>query len=662
LTTEPTDATATPPGAPPPAGARARVWSQPLRFHLGVVIVALLVAVAMPLVWIGFREGHAAALATAQREMRLLADRVGDELDDLVSSSLGFVTMAAVSEQMLSPPAADLDAKTALILEVLDAAPAIDSLYVGRGDGGFVQGVRLDDDGKWQAAIGAPADAVRAIRVIVPGTGDAPQESWRFLDAAGRTIGEAPAKDSRYDPRRRPWYRAALAAAPGPAMSGPYAMATTGSIGLSISETGAAGSGVVVAADVLLDTIGRFLAEEKVSPNAEAFVFDRTGRLLAHSRDEVAGALSAAVASRAGAAELGRLPGAGLVAAAREILDGLDRGEDGNRTVEHDGAPWLMHLVRLKIASLADGAAVVVAAPQSDFTADAEALLRNGVLIAAGVLLLGICAAVLISIWISRSLDALTGQARRFEALDLAEPRPIRSRISEVTELAGAMAAARKAVTTFALYVPKEVVRMIVGGGGGLDTRSAVRREVTVMFTDIRDFTTICETAEPEAVVAMLSAYFDAISAAVHDHDGAIIQFLGDSVYAMWNAPIADPAHVDDACRCALAIGRAVAAFNERQAAKGEPALVTRIGVHTGPAVVGSMGAADRLQYTAMGDTVNVASRLEGINKTFGTLIIASRAVRDRCTAPVTFRPLGAVQAKGRAEALEVFELLPPQS
>jgi adenylate cyclase len=273
------------------------------------------------------------------------------------------------------------------------------------------------------------------------------------------------------------------------------------------------------------------------------------------------------------------------------------------------------------------------------------------------VLVAGIVAALLVAVAISRSLAALTRQAQRFEALDLSPAPPIRSHISEVVSLASAMTAARNAVSTFAMYVPREVVRMLVGGGL-FGARHAERREVTVLFTDIRDFTTICETFEPEAVVAMLSAYFDAMSGCIRDHDGGIIQFLGDSVYAMWNAPIEDADHADHALACALSLSARIDAFNAGQVAAGKPALVTRFGLHTGTAVVGSMGAVDRLQYTAIGDTVNVASRLEGINKEFGTTILASRQVKDRATGRFRFRPLGEVRAKGRAEPIEVFEVV----
>jgi adenylate cyclase len=158
----------------------------------------------------------------------------------------------------------------------------------------------------------------------------------------------------------------------------------------------------------------------------------------------------------------------------------------------------------------------------------------------------------------------------------------------------------------------------------------------------------------------MLSAYFDIFSKSVAEHGGSIIQFLGDSVFAMWNAPIADPDHAEHACRCALALTERLDAHNAALRARGLPELQTRFGIHSGPAVVGSVGASERLQYTGMGDTINVASRLEGMNKQFGTTILVSEAVVSRCRSNLRFRPLGLAQAKGREEPLSVFELVRP--
>jgi adenylate cyclase len=125
----------------------------------------------------------------------------------------------------------------------------------------------------------------------------------------------------------------------------------------------------------------------------------------------------------------------------------------------------------------------------------------------------------------------------------------------------------------------------------------------------------------------------------------------------MWNAPIPNQDHAADACRCALGLRSRIEEFNAEQQRQGLPPFATRFGLHTGSAVVGTVGANDRFQYTAMGDTINVAARLETLNKEYGTTILVSAAAREQAGEAFLFTPLGRAHAKGRSEKIDVYEL-----
>lgn len=168
-----------------------------------------------------------------------------------------------------------------------------------------------------------------------------------------------------------------------------------------------------------------------------------------------------------------------------------------------------------------------------------------------------------------------------------------------------------------------------------------------MLFTDIRDFTTISEQHSPEDVVDTLSAYFELLNTIAERNGGTVVQYLGDSIFVMWNAPVPDARHAENGCRCALAMKAAVDELNEANCRNGRPALITRFGLHTGPAVVGSFGAISRQQYTAMGDTINVASRLEGLNKEFNTSILVSAAIHEAVADRFALRPLGWCSSRG---------------
>ena len=207
----------------------------------------------------------------------------------------------------------------------------------------------------------------------------------------------------------------------------------------------------------------------------------------------------------------------------------------------------------------------------------------------------------------------------------------------------------------FARYVPPAVVaelsrhpeRLALGGE---------RRELTVLFTDVEGFTAYAESLAPQDLAAVLNAYLDGASRAVLAAGGTIDKFVGDAVVAFFSAPIAQPDHA----RRALDAARAIDAFGESFRV-GHPGFGrTRVGVHTGTAVVGNFGGEGRFDYTAMGDTVNVAARLESANKHFGTHVLASgHALAAAGAGAGVARPVADVVFKGRTEALAVFELLP---
>ena len=177
------------------------------------------------------------------------------------------------------------------------------------------------------------------------------------------------------------------------------------------------------------------------------------------------------------------------------------------------------------------------------------------------------------------------------------------------------------------------------------------------MFTDIEDFTKITERADPEQVMLYTSRYLAALSEVIMEHKGTVNKFVGDSIMALWGAPADDPDHVTNACAAAFACRKAGEKLNVEFEAEGWPAYRTRFGIHAGEAVIGNVGSADRMNYTALGATVNLAARLEPLNKEYGTEILVSEAVVSQAAAFFNFRPIGSVSLKGFASEVQVYEL-----
>jgi adenylate cyclase len=207
--------------------------------------------------------------------------------------------------------------------------------------------------------------------------------------------------------------------------------------------------------------------------------------------------------------------------------------------------------------------------------------------------------------------------------------------------------------------VSKEIAEEMLRGPVEL---GGEEREATVLFCDIRDFTAWTEGLPPKALVEQLNQYLTAMAAAVDSHRGVVDKFIGDAVMAVFGVPVPDPDHPARAVAAAGEMLRVLAALNADRGAAGLPPLRIGIGIATGTVVAGNMGSADRLNYTVVGDDVNLASRLEGLTKTYGTPIIISQATHGRLDGRFATRPLGEVQVKGKTHPVRIFAVEVPMS
>ncbi len=211
---------------------------------------------------------------------------------------------------------------------------------------------------------------------------------------------------------------------------------------------------------------------------------------------------------------------------------------------------------------------------------------------------------------------------------------------------------------SFEHYLDPRIIEDMLAAGS-VPSFGGERREVSVMFTDIAGFTTLAETLPAEAVAALLRDYFDGVCAAVLDCGGLLSVFHGDGLQVLFGAPRRQEDHADRAVDAALGIDAFACRFSAEQRSRGVPFGATRIGVHTGVALVGNVGTRARLNYGAVGDMVNTASRLEGLNKWVGTRIAVSGETVRRC-ARHRFRPVGEFVLQGRRDALAVATPLTP--
>lgn len=214
----------------------------------------------------------------------------------------------------------------------------------------------------------------------------------------------------------------------------------------------------------------------------------------------------------------------------------------------------------------------------------------------------------------------------------------------------------KRVKSAFSHYLAPAVIEQLLEDPNRL-ALGGEKREMTFLFTDIAGFTTLSERVEPTVVVKLLNEYFDKMCSIVLDHGGTIDKIVGDALHVMFNAPTDQPDHAERAVRCALDLSVFCNDFSATQAEQSIALGETRLGINTGPAVVGNFGGTTRFDYTAYGDTINTAARLEGANKYLGTSICVSHETKTQCPDTV-FRPVGRLVLKGKTEAIEVFEPL----
>lgn len=212
----------------------------------------------------------------------------------------------------------------------------------------------------------------------------------------------------------------------------------------------------------------------------------------------------------------------------------------------------------------------------------------------------------------------------------------------------------REMKNLFSKYVSGTVLEEILREPGKV-TLGGEEKEITVFFSDIRGFTTLSEKTTPRELVEVLNRYFTAMSEEILRNGGVLDKYIGDAIMAFWGAPIDDPEQADNALKAASGMVGKLDELNRELKAKWDVEINIGVGIYTGSAVVGNIGSTQRFDYTVIGDTVNVASRLEGLNKEYKTRIIIGEPTKNRIKGEYKFRTLGSVAVKGRAEELNIF-------
>ena len=597
----------------------------------GLVLASIVIsAIGVHLLWWRTAEQNSHALAATIDEQIVAA--VGKELDTITTQARAAHTAIRTLFVQNVLGTREADKREFVFLSQLQAQPGISWVAFGWPDGTFFAAHKLGDLGLEMMEI-AQVDGVRKRRVddykVV--VGDIEFEKRRF-------------ENTDFDVTQQQWYREGIKndepswfeVTMHPIGVRP-SIAYVGPIDVYQKRQG------VLAVIIENTRLAQFLSQLSVGKMGAAFILRHDGAVVA-APDPNADETNMQRSDQA------LLPIAQGAIKQADMSDSTDKAGRRVRFIA-DGNAYAVTMTPLAFA----GWTLATVIPEAEFLGPIEATIRK-LLIGLAIL---VVAAAALSAWLARRVIAaplitVVNELKHVERFELDQVRRHSSRIVELANLSNAIADMAGGLAAFGKYIPTDLVRMLLREGVEPRPGGAVRT-LTVMFADIAGFTGLSERLG-DRIFPLLSGYLDTMSREVSSHGGTIDKFIGDAVMAFWGAPVANADHVVDACRAALACQRALRASGVVDDA-GRP-LKVRIGINSGNMLVGNIGSELRLNYTVIGDAVNVASRLEGANKEYGTEIIIGEETRRLAGDRVQVRELDRLMVYGRSGGLAIYELL----
>ncbi|MET3439765.1 adenylate cyclase [Variovorax paradoxus] len=608
---------------------------------MGTVVSAVALSQSLLLVALGYWGSQQLVSSIGQSAHKANHDRTEDKVLAFLAKTESVV--GAISDSPNLRPAGDNAGQTAeLLWTLLQQSPELDSTYVANNDGQMLMVLRY------------PALAVRQISRGPAFT----TETWQYKPAAN-TPGDVrqrygtthiEAYRSSYDPTKRSWYMQARRAK-GPIWTQPYVFAAAQELGVTYALPSKPGlaegsdAAMVVAGDVSLGRLSEFVRLfSSSSGQGNSALLSAEHQVLA--RSDVPGVVRELAPARGG-----------VLGALHEHMgaDGFAAGLlDTSFSIAFEGKRYLVQTSRIP----STGWQLVSWVPEDMLLGGLRRAVLWGLLLA----LLFLVATLLLSLRLSKlvtsPVENLSHIARRIGLLELDNLPREPSRVLEIQHLDQALDESARSLKAFSKFVPVDVINRLIAEGHALAPSGSPRR-ITVMFTDVEGFTRISESLDANVMVGMLTDYFNLAARVFAQHGGVIDKFIGDGIMVLWGAP-ADLHDAEyQACTAALQLHAEMSALNRKWRAEGLPEFRTRIGIHTGVVIAGVLGSNDRLAYTAFGDAINVASRIEGINKQLGTQTLVSETTFEALGGRLPTRRIEEqAELRGRQTRMVLYELL----
>lgn len=604
-----------------------------IQFRIVSIFLILISAAAIAIIGLNYKENQTAVMETSLITTRQIGFGVILHLNSLVDN----IEMLSTGSTSLIETPSDISGTNKILVNYLLKSviqnPLVAAFHMASTNGEFISARNLTLTKQTHYVFNVAKKLPEGTRygiVTILKSGDSFTEEWNYLDTDLNVIAQEKSSILSLSPLTRPWYTE-IAVWPRTSWTNPYNVFTNNP-GISFSTpiilnntfVGVAG------ADLALSALSRVIADIVVGKTGKAFVLNEAGEIL----------LPQTIT--------GKLPYI-IEEAYNESL----KTEQRNFVLNSADQAYVIEIFNFPL-DISTNWTIMTAVPLSDFFDPILKSQLHSIQIGFIVLLIATVLIYMASGRIAKPINQLAGEVEKIRNFDFSDVAPVQSNVYEISVLSYSIQTLRKTFASFTKYVPKDVVSKLIALDEVLVT-GGERRNMSILFSDIENFTTIAETLSVEQVTSMLTEYFEIFTKIIIAQEGTIDKYIGDSVMAIWNAPNFVVNHAEKACLACLNFIALTKTSNfTNPFLKG----TTRFGINTGEVIVGNIGTTERISYTAIGTVVNTASRFQTLNKTYNTSIIIGEPVKESLTSRFITRPLDLIAVKGRKQPVQIYELM----
>ncbi len=639
---------------------KERLAKRRLRFDITTGFIVLFLISNITIIAFSYFGNTNAMVKVAHNVMQQLTEKATEKSMTYLGDARSIVSIS--NKMVTSPQQVSVENKQlySYFINILDEYDYFDSVYAGATNGDYVlvevNEPRKNYTFKHDVTRPLPGD-IKYIVEYYKRSSSPHLHSYTYLNEDQDIVGYEEDDDLSFDHRKRPWYTA-VEQKRAFDWSGIYAFAGLNVAGVSASTPlYGTGSGDtffgVMGIDITLGNFARYLREIKVGEKGEAFVFNDDDHVIAHPDPTENMQVQGQDDLRP--RQITNLKRKEVVEASRIFKETFHK-QESRFIFKFNGEKYIASFTPLP-DKFKDKWFLGIVVPINQFVGVIKDNYILTVIITFLILLVCFFLITRFARLVSQPIVRIAEHVSKLQSFELKDTLRLKSPILEIQSIQEALQALQNTLVSFGKFVPQKLVKKLMQKGGEIKLGGRTK-ELTMFFSDIEGFTSISENMTPDLLALHLSEYFDELSNIIIDANGTIDKYVGDAIVAFWGAPLTDRNHIFNACHAALKCQKRLSELNKKWKLEKKPQLRTRIGLHVDKVIVGNIGSEERINYTVLGDGVNLAARLEGVNKIYGTNILVSEPIVSQVAEKFLVRPLDLVAVKGKQEAVVVYELL----